>query len=133
MRVVLDTNVLVSALISRGKPRTLLRLIKAKDHSLIISHPILEELSRIASNDKIARYASTEDYTEFLKNLLEKSSLVRAKSKVHVFNDADDRILSTARDGKADMIVTGDKHMLGLKTFRHIRIITVDQALLTLR
>jgi len=133
MRVVLDTNVLVSALISRGKPRTLLRLIKAKDHSLIISHPILEELSRIASNDKIARYASTEDYTEFLKNLLEKSSLVRAKSKVHVFNDADDRILSTARDGKADMIVTGDKHMLGLKTFRHIKIITVDQALLTLR
>ena len=133
MRVVLDTNVLVSALISRGKPRTLLRLIKAKDHSLIISNPILEKLSRIASNDKIARYASTEDYTEFLKNLLEKSSLVRAKSKVHVFNDADDRILSTARDGKADMIVTGDKHMLGLKTFRHIRIITVDQALLTLR
>jgi len=131
MRVVLDTNVLVSALISRGKPRTLLRLIKAKDHSLIISNPILEELSRIASNDRIARYASTEDYTEFLKNL-EKSSLVRAKSKVHVFNDADDRILSTARDGKADMIVTGDKHMLGLKTFKHIRIITVDQALLTL-
>lgn len=133
MRIVLDTNVLVSALISRGKPSKLLRLIKVKDHSLIISNPILEELSKIASDDKISRYASGEDYAEFLKTLLEKSFLVRAKSKVHVFNDADDLILSTARDGKADMIVTGDKHMLGLKMFRHIRIITVDQALRILK
>ncbi|HMK83623.1 MAG TPA: hypothetical protein VK503_07890 [Candidatus Bathyarchaeia archaeon] len=56
-----------------------------------------------------------------------------AKSKVHIFNDADDRSLSTARDGKAEIIVTGDKHMLRLKTFRHIRIITVDQALRILK
>ena len=133
MRVVLDTNVLVSALISRGKSRTLLRLIKAKDHSLIISNPILEELSRVAADEKVSRYVSGEDFEEFLKTLLEKSTLVRANSKVHIFNDADDRILSTARDGKADIIVTGDKHMLRLKTFRHIRIITVDQALRILK
>jgi len=129
MRVVLDTNVLVSALISRGKPSKLLTLVKAKDHSPIISNPILEELSRVAADETISRYVSGEDYAEFLKILLEKSSLVHAKSKVHVFNDADDRILSTAMDGKADMIVTGDKHMLRLKTLRNIRIITVAQAL----
>ena len=133
MRVVLDTNVLVSALISRGKPSKLLTLIKAKDHPLIISNSILEELSRVAADEKVSRYLSGEDYAEFLKTLLEKSTLVHAKSRVRVFNDADDRILSTARDGQADLIFTGDKHMLGLKTFRHIRIITVDHALRVLK
>jgi len=133
MKVVLDTNILVSALISRGKPSKLLTLIKVKDHSLLISNDILEELSRVASDEKISRYASGEDYAEFLRTLLEKSSLVRPKSKVHVFNDADDRILGTAVDGKAEIIVTGDKHMLRLKSFRHIRIITVGQALRILK
>ena len=133
MRVVLDTNVLVSALISRGKPSKLLTLIKAKDHPLIISNSILEELSRVAADERVSRYLSGEDYAEFLKTLLEKSTLVHAKSRVRVFNDADDRILSTARDGKADIIVTGDRHMLRLKTFRHIRIITVDHALRVLK
>jgi putative PIN family toxin of toxin-antitoxin system len=129
MRVVLDTNVLVSALISKGRPNKLLSAILLRGHSLILSDPIIEELSTITGNEKVARYADDEEYTAFLRTLLAKASFVQLKSKVRVFNDPDDLVLSTAKDGKADFIVTGDRHMLELKRFRGIRIITVDQAL----
>lgn len=133
MRVVLDTNVLVSALISGGKPSRLLEAIVLRGHSLVLSDPIIEELSSVARDDKIARYAGEEEYSAFLKTLLAKASFVQLKSRVNVFDDADDLVLGTAKDGRADLIVTGDKHMLELKTFRGIEIITVDRALRLLK
>ena len=60
MRVVLDTNVLVSALIKSGKPRSFLKAMLRPDHALILSEPIIEEFSRVTADEKIKRYADDE-------------------------------------------------------------------------
>ncbi len=61
MRVLLDTNVLVSALIKKGKPRILLDSVLAERHKLIISTPKVEELSKVLAERRIRRYVTGED------------------------------------------------------------------------
>ncbi len=129
MRVVLDTNVLISALIKSGKPQHLLKVLLGPDHALILSEPIIEEFSRVTADEKIERYADDEAVMGFLQALLSRAVFVRLRSRVHVFDNPDDEVLSTAKEGDADFIVTGDKHMLDLKEFRRIKIVTVQKAL----
>ena len=129
MRVVPDTNVLVSALIKRGKPQRLLRSVLRPDHALILSEPIIDEFSRVTADEKIKRYADDEAVAEYLRVLLSKAVFVRPRSRVRVFNNPDDNVLSTAKEGDADFIVTGDKHVLELKEFKGIKIVTVEKAL----
>jgi len=81
MRVVPDTNVLVSALIKRGKPQRLLRSVLRPDHALILSEPIIEEPSRATEDEKIKRYADDEAVAAYLKVLLSKAVLRAAQVK----------------------------------------------------
>ena len=129
MRVVLDTNVLVSALIKKGKPRRLLKLVLRPDNALILSEPTIDEFSRVTADEKIKRYSDGEAVVEYLIVRLSKALFVRPRSRVLVFNNPDDNVLSTAKEGDADFIVTGDKHMLELKEFKGIKIVTVEKAL----
>jgi len=129
MRVVLDTNVLVSALIKSGKPKRLLGAVLGPKHTLILSDPIIEEFSRVSADQKIAKYADDEAVAAFLGVLLSKAVFVRLKSKVRVFRNPDDDVLSTAKEGDADFVVTGDKHILELHEFKGIRIVTIEKAL----
>ncbi len=122
MRFVLDTNVLVSALIKSGKPQRIPNAVLRPNHTLILSEPIIEEFSRVTADEKIERYADDEAIAAYLGVLLARAIFVRPKSRVRVFNDPDDNVLSTAKEGDADFIVTGDKHMLGLKEFKGILV-----------
>jgi putative PIN family toxin of toxin-antitoxin system len=133
MKAVLDTNVLISALIKAGKPRRLLNVILGKDHTLIFSEELLDEFLRVSTDKKIRNYADDEAVATFLKVILSKSVLVRPEAKVGVFNDADDNVLSAAGAGGAGIIVTGDKHILDLKRFGDVRIVSVGEALAIVR
>ncbi len=133
MRVVLDTNVLISALIAEGKPHELLKALLARGHALILSEPMVEEFSRVAADEKIRRYTGDEEFVTFMRILLSSAVFVRVRSKIRVFDDPDDLVLSTAKDGKADAIVTGDKHLLSLREFKGIKIVTVERMLVILR
>jgi len=130
MKVVLDTNVLVSALIKAGKPRELLfRLAEKK--ALILSKSILDEFLEIVENPKVRRYAGEQETTVFLKSLGDAAKIIQVKStfKAVKADSDDDVILRTAYDGKADYIVSGDNHLLSLGKFRAIRIVTVSEML----
>ncbi len=129
MRTVLDTNVLISALIARGRPFKLLNTLLTGRHTIIVSRPIIEEFSRVAAEERIRRYVTREDAVNFLRTLVLRGIVVREKSSFRIFKDPDDLILRTASDGKADLVVTGDKHLLELGSFRGIRIATVAEAL----
>lgn len=129
MRTVLDTNVLISALIARGTPFKLLDALLKGRHTIIVSRPIIEEFSAVAAEERIRRYVTTEDAASFLRTLVMRGIVVREKSRFRIFKGPDDLILRTACDGKADLIVTGDKHLLELGHFRGIRIATVSEAL----
>ncbi len=128
MRVLLDTNVLVSALIKKGKPRILLDSLLTEHHKLIISRPIIEELSRVLADRRIRRYVTAEDVVSFIRLLTTSSRTVDVRSGFSVLNTPDDVILWTACDGRAELIATGDGHLLSLGKFKGIKIMSVSDA-----
>lgn len=100
---------------------------------MIISEPIVEEFSRVSADEKVRKYVDDEAMAGFLAALLSRAIFVTLQSKIHVLNDPDDKVLATAKDGEADYIVTGDRHLLELSSFGRTEIVTVDEALGILR
>ena len=134
MRVVLDTNVLVSALIAKGKPAKFVEKVLEKRTELVMSKPILDEFVRVVARPKFVEYVDETEVKDFLQLVLGVSAIVDVRSKFNVTSDkSDNSILATAYDGKADYIVSGDRHLLQLKRFKGIKIITVAQALNALK
>lgn len=130
MKVVLDANVLGSALIKAGKPQCLfLKLSESKQ--LIISKAILEEFPDVIEDPKAAKYATDYDVTQFVNELGKAARMTKGHSKFKaVKSDPDDDIIvRAAQDGNANYIVSGDRHLLDLKEFKGIRILTVDEML----
>ncbi len=127
VRVVVDTNVLVSALVGRGKPRRLI-LKLLENHTVMFSHQMLAELADVLSREKFREVRSSQ-VDRFLTGLVKASKVVKVTSRFKgVAEDPDDDIvLNTAYDGKVDYIVTGDKHLLALKKFRGTEIVNVNQ------
>jgi len=130
MKVVLDTNVLVSALIKAGKPRDLFNKL-AKNKQIVLSRAILEEFLDVIEDIKVAKYTSEQDTAVFLEALGNAATIVQVKSRFKAVKEDpdDDIIVRAAYDGKADYIVSGDRHLLALKEFKGIRILTVDEML----
>ncbi len=128
-RVVLDTNVLVSAVISNGKPRELLRKGLENQFSIVTSDSILKELATVLRRPKFK--TSEDEVHRIILAMIRSSEVVNVKSKFEAVKEdqKDDMIINTAYDGRSDIIVTGDKHLLKLKSFRGIRIVTVESML----
>jgi putative PIN family toxin of toxin-antitoxin system len=129
LRAVLDTNVLVSAIISDGKSRELLRRGVANQFSIITSDLILRELVQVLNRPKFR--TSEDEINRIILALIASAEVVGVKSKLEAVKEdlKDNMIIETAYDGSADVIVSGDRHLLSLKTFRGIRIITVENML----
>lgn len=128
VRVVVDTNVLVSAFIDNGKPRKLvLKLLE--EHTIILSRQMLTELADVLTRDKFSVKSTQVD--RFLSILMRKSKIVPADPHFKVISEDpdDDVVLSTAYKGKANYIVTGDRHLLNLKEFKRTKIVKVTQLL----
>lgn len=134
MKIVVDTNVLISALIKEGKPRQLLFKIIKSRHQLITSREILEELAIVANEAKIRRYVEQQDVADFLRDVATTSKIVEIESRFNVVKEDpdDDVILRTAFDARASYIVSGDRHLLDLKRFRRTRIVSVEEMLIVL-
>jgi len=128
-RVVLDTNVLVSAIISDGKPRALFGKGIDNQFDMLTSEPLLKELARVLRRPKFK--TSPSEIRRVTRALLNSAEVVQVKSKIEVVKEdpEDDMIIETAIDGHADFIVTGDRHLLNLGSFRNINITTVEKAL----
>ncbi len=131
MKTVFDTNVLVSALITTGRARELFLKAVEGQTQLVLSEGILKELTEVAMDPRISKYVDREDVAAFLGILRYKAKIVRVKSTVHVVYEdpTDDVILRTAIDGNADCIISGDRHLLSLGTFRGMQIVTVHEML----
>ncbi len=128
MKVVFDTNVLISALIfPAGQAETALsRVIEEKDR-LFISKPILGELLRVLARKLSPDPEALARVAVFLSDIAE---LVRPTRRVKALRDqADNRILQCAVAAHADAIVTGDKAMLELKQHGKARILSLQEYL----
>jgi uncharacterized protein len=128
MRVVADTNVLISAFLFGGLPRVFVDLGLSGAFDLITSGALLEEL-----DEKLrGKFAVPEDRAAALRALLQLNATVTHPSFVLnvVSDDPDDnRVLECAVSGRADCIVTGDRHLLRLDSYQGIVALTVRQFL----
>ena len=128
MKVVLDANVLVSAVISRrGAPRQIIDLWREEAFELLTSDAILDEVARVLQYPRIAALHKLTDaeMVEFLALLREESRDVGSTERVNVSPDeTDNRYIECAVAGEADYLVTGDKrHLLPIGEYRGIPLI----------
>ena len=125
MRLVFDTNVIVSAALLAGSvPRE--AFDKALDEGrILISVPVLLELAEVLSRKKLNKYLLEEERMRFLVALLKEAELVEIVEVVTDCRDAkDNKFLELAVSGKAGCIVSGDDDLLVLNPFRGIPILT---------
>ena len=130
-RIVADTNVLVSSLVKRGRPHELLLRIDGIDIRLISSNALMAELISVLAEERIAKYVAKSDVERFLRYVGRRTTLVRIRSRFKAVRDdpKDDVVLNTAYGGEAEHIVSGDKHLIPLREFKGIRIVTVSDML----
>jgi uncharacterized protein len=129
LRAVLDTNVIVSAVISDGKARDLLKKGISGKYRIVTSDLILTELETVLCRPKFK--TSKEEIQSIIAALARIADVVAVKTKIKVVKDdpKDDMVIETAIDGDAHLIVTGDYHLLAIGVFRKIEIVTIEKML----
>ncbi len=128
MRVVFDTNILISAFVLPGGQgqEALERIAEGVDH-LVISKPLLHELLEVLGRKFSRDREALSRVAVFLADLGE---MIHPRSKVRILDDeADNRILECAIAGHAEVIVTGDRAMLKHRRYRNIEIISLKSYL----
>ena len=124
MRVVLDANVLISALLFDGVPERIFLAGLRGEFQLLTSISLLEELGRVLKGKFKIDANSVAHTIELVKSVAEVVE-VRSRIRVILHPDGDNRVLECASDGKADLIVTGDtKHILPLGKYKGTRILS---------
>jgi hypothetical protein len=133
MRLVLVTNVVVSALLWDGSPRQLLRGGRSDGVRFFTSAPLLRELTNVLSRSKFEKKlaASSLSVDQLVDLYAELASLVRAATVPRLAPDPDDDVvIGTALAAKANFIVTGDGSLLSIAEYEGGRIISVRKALI---
>lgn len=128
LKVVFDTNILVSALAFPGGlgEAALRRIVEERDR-LVLSKPIIDELLGILAR-KFSRDA--EELAHAAVFLSELAQVVSPRRRLRVVKDEpDNRILECALAGRADVIVTGDRALLALGEYRGVRLVSLREYL----
>jgi putative PIN family toxin of toxin-antitoxin system len=124
VRVVFDTNVLVSALLFENTTPAQAFFAALKNGKVLLSALLAEEINRILYRPKFDRYLTFEQREDFIAALVESSVLVEITETIAVCRDPkDNMLLELAASGKADVIVTGDSDLLILHPFRDIPVL----------
>jgi putative PIN family toxin of toxin-antitoxin system len=122
-KIVIDTNVFVSAhLIPNGNPAKAIDFWAEDRYELILSKPITEEIIKVLHRKEI----KVERIERLLSLIFQKATIVAPEKEISVIkNDPDDnKFLECAVSGGADYIVSGDKHLLDLREYEGIKILT---------
>ena len=124
MKVTFDTNILVSAFeFPNGRAARVLLNIRSERDLMFISHPIIEELLRVLAQKFGRTPTELEGVRAFIRQF---GHLVTPTETLHILADEpDNRILECAVAADTDLIVTGDRQMLALQSFRDIRIMAL--------
>jgi len=129
MFFVFDTNVLISAALSKGTSRMAFELA-GKKGKFCYSTETLFELVRILEKPGLQKFLTDKLKVEFLSSILSLSTHFTINEKVKVCRDPkDDMFLELALACDASVIVSGDKDLLQLNPFRGISIVSPDQFL----
>jgi uncharacterized protein len=139
MKVVLDTNLLISAFITpNGEPAQVVKLLQAEDIYLLLSADVFAELARVIQYPKLRTlYHYTDEQVEvFLEGIRRIASWVEATETLAVVeaDESDNRFIELAVAGSARYIITGDKrHLLKVRRYQSIEIVSPTEFLALIR
>ena len=125
MRVVFDTNVIVSALMLLGSPPRRAFDAARQHGQLLVSEATLEELDDVLRRPKLSAYVSEDQRLEFLAAYIRDAEDVVVTIRLRECRDPkDDKFLELAIEGRASHVVSGDQDLLTLSPLRGIAILT---------
>ena len=126
-RIVLDTNILISAVVFGGKPRKIIESVIRGTFDLYMSKPILDEMAGVLSSKKFKYDKGVVDLIVIEVESLSKIITVNTKI-THIVEDPDDNmILECAVSAEADFIVSGDRHLLDIERYNNIHIVSASR------
>ena len=128
-KVVFDTNVLISGYLWKGLARRALEKVRSREWALLISNDAIDELIRVLAYDKFG--LKPEEIEPIVRDLTEISEFVEVRTQIQIIEDdpTDNIFLALAIDGGADVIVSGDHHLLDLEEFEGIPITSIRKFL----
>lgn len=132
IKVCLDTNIIVSGTISKSSaPFEILEAWRGRKFMLVTSKPILREVERVLRYSHIKSVCNLEEneIKEIVSAIKEFSIVTSGKEKIDeiIVDPQDKMFLICAKEAEADFIVSGDKHLLNLRTFQGIPIVIARQ------
>lgn len=123
-KVVFDSNIYISAIVYGGKPEDLVRLCYGRNQkiNLFCSPLVIKETADVLASEKFGWMEPR--IAKAIRYIARIAEIIVPKSKLSItVHEADNRILECAIEAKADYIVTGDKHLLDLKSYEDIKIL----------
>src|SRR6266508_1158958 len=137
MRVVVDTNVVISSyLSSQGASHTILTSWRNQSFDLVVSEPILEEYGRALQYPHVRKRhnLSDDEIAKIVDDFRDLAQVVAPSASLDVVaaDPEDNKIIECAVEGKADYIVSGNDHLLDIKEYQGIQILTPAQFVLVL-
>jgi len=129
LRIVIDTNIYISAILFDGKPESIIKLAASEKIALFTSHAIIAEVAGVLRNKFNWTNQQVEYADQFIRDISILITPTCLVSKIKT-DETDNRILECASESNANYIVTGDrKHLLTLRKYMDINIITAAEFL----
>ncbi len=129
-KVVLDTNVTISAFFWEGIPRKIYDLVREEKLIMLLSDDMEKEFIRVLGYENFG--LSPQEMMPFLRDLRTHARHVETESKISVViaDPTDNIFLECALDGGADVIISGDRHLLDIRVYKDIEIVRAGEFLL---
>ena len=124
LRLVIDTNILISGLMSVNSLPQQVFDYATSQAILLMSDEVQSEIENVISRPKLQKYITLERRTKFLSELSQQVERVEINQQIRACRDPkDDKFLELAVCGEANYIITGDADLLDLHPFQNISII----------
>jgi putative PIN family toxin of toxin-antitoxin system len=125
IKVVIDTNVIISAMLFGGIPGELISLWKSDRIKPLASKEIIDEYIKVLTYPKFELSEAEINYILY-NEILPYFDIIHIKDSPVIIkvDPSDDKFIHCAKTGKAGIIITGDQHLLNLKTYQKIKILT---------
>ncbi|MDP2749234.1 MAG: putative toxin-antitoxin system toxin component, PIN family [Nanoarchaeota archaeon] len=132
LKLVLDTNTMVSGLIWRGNEFQLLEKVESGEAIMFVSNEIIRELNIVMQRPKIQKYLmeSGSSAEQLIEKIVRISESIVPDIEEEICRDKkDNKFIECALAANSDYIVSGDEDLLSMKEFRNIKIVKTSQIL----
>lgn len=132
MKIVVDTNILVSSSFWNGASDKVIKIVENSGATLFLSEEIINEFSEVLEYEEIKDKIKNKnlEMKRTIEKIISLSSIITPLTKLNICQDPEDNIiLECAKEANADYIITQDNHLLKLSSFEGIKIITPEEFL----